>query len=155
MIEWLHLSSLLEMHTWSVSNLEHCCKYSFSFNFLKKMYLAMLGLSCSMWDPQSLLCHAGSISLTRDQTPAPALGAWSLSSWTCKHSYTWPDCTAGFIPRIELVGHEKLYLAKQISDVVMPVYMCTSSVSLSTCRTNLSFSFYSFWILCSYITSWF
>ena len=113
----------------------------------------MLGLSCSTWDPQSLLCHAVSISLTRDQTPAPELGAWSLSSWTCEHSYTWPVCTVGFIPRIESVGHEQLYLAKQISEVVMPVYMCTSSVSLSTCRTNLSFSFYPFWILCSHITS--
>ena len=61
----------------------------------------MLGLSCSTWDPQSLLCHEGSIFLTRDQTPPPALGAWSLSSWTYEHSYTWPVCTVGLIPRIE------------------------------------------------------
>ena len=44
----------------------------------------MLGLSCSTWDPQSLLCHAGSISLTRDQTLAPALGAWSLGHWAAR-----------------------------------------------------------------------
>ena len=35
----------------------------------------MLGLRCSTWDPQSLLCRAGSISLTRDRTPPPS---WEL-----------------------------------------------------------------------------
>ena len=74
---WLsnfHLSSLLEMHTWSVSNLEDCCKYSFSFNFFFLNFI-WLGLCCSTWDPQSLLCHAGSISLTRERTPPPS---WEL-----------------------------------------------------------------------------
>ena len=33
---------------------------------------------------QSSLGYVGSISLTRDQTWAPALGAWNLSQWTTR-----------------------------------------------------------------------
>ena len=40
----------------------------------------MLSFSCSKWDLQ--LWHVGTSSLTRDQTQAPALVAWSLSHWT-------------------------------------------------------------------------
>ena len=41
--------------------------------------LAALGLACGMWPRVQ---HGGSSSPTRDWTPGPALGAWSLSRWT-------------------------------------------------------------------------
>ena len=42
--------------------------------------LAVPGLSCGTQD--LLLQHAGSSSLTREQTWVPALGGWRLSYWT-------------------------------------------------------------------------
>ena len=46
------------------------------------IYLATPGLSCGFGD--IYLQHVGSSSLTRHQTHAPALGAWSLSHWTTR-----------------------------------------------------------------------
>ena len=54
------------------------------FLFLKYLFiLAVPGLSHGTRD---LSCgmHAGSSSLTRDQTQAPALGVWSLTHWTTR-----------------------------------------------------------------------
>ena len=56
---WLsnfHLSSLLEMHTWSVSNLEDCCKYSFSFNFFLKNFIWLCWVFVAVHGILSLYC---------------------------------------------------------------------------------------------------
>ena len=57
------------------------------------MYLAALGLSSGTLEPPGLLAYVGSRSLSRDQTQAPALGAWSLSHWTIREV---PDLTGGW-----------------------------------------------------------
>ena len=46
----------------------------FFLNFLF-IYLAVPGLSCGTWNLQSLFQHAGSSSLTRDQTQATCIGS--------------------------------------------------------------------------------
>ena len=58
--------------------------YSFYFFFKVFIYLTVLGLSCSVWDPQ--VWHVGFSSPTENQTitPFPALGAQSLSHWTTR-----------------------------------------------------------------------
>ena len=121
--------------------------------FFKKILFGYAGSSLQYVGSSVFIVPCRIYFPDQGSNPTPFMGTWSLSSWTCEHSYTWPICTVGFIPRIESVGHEQLYLAKYLSEVVMPVYMCTSSVSLSTCRTKQSFSFYPFWMVCSHITS--
>ena len=58
--------------------------FMLEFFFLIFIYLAAVGFSCSMWDPQ--LQHVGSSSVTTDQTQSPAVGAWSFSHLTTKES---------------------------------------------------------------------
>ena len=51
--------------------------YFIPLPYLSKIliYLAMSGLNCGMWAIPSLLQHAGSSSLIRDQTQAPCIGS--------------------------------------------------------------------------------
>jgi len=83
--------------------LQRACLFSVaeSLHLFKNMYmciyLAVPGLSCGMWYPQSLLWHTGSVfisgmelcqarssSLIKDQTRPPVLGAQSLNHWTSR-----------------------------------------------------------------------
>ena len=62
-----------------------CSDCHFLSLFLKKylfVYLAVPGLSYSMWN--LWLQHVGSSSLTRDRTQAPCIGVWSLRHWTTR-----------------------------------------------------------------------
>ena len=56
------------------------------------IYLAALGLSCSMWD--IWLSYVGPSSLTRNQSRPLALGAWNLSHWTNRE-----------VPSLSLLNH--------------------------------------------------
>ena len=51
-----------------------------SENDQKHIFLNIYLLGCA----GAPLWHMGSSSVTRDQTGAPALGAWSLSHWTTR-----------------------------------------------------------------------
>lgn len=57
------------------------------------MYLAALGLSSGTPEPQALLVHVGSRSVSRHQAQAPVLGVWSLSHWTFREV---PGLTGGW-----------------------------------------------------------
>ena len=75
-----YLKTILELFLmWQITNFKHFAKfvlpYSVSIHAIfnththTHAYMAVLGLSCRMWDLQ--LQHMGSTSLTRDQTQAP------------------------------------------------------------------------------------
>ena len=59
---------------------------------IQNLFFFFLVASCEIFNcnMHSSWWHVGSSSLTRDQTQAPALGAWSLSQWTtreAKHNF--------------------------------------------------------------------
>ena len=56
---------------------------NFDFHFIH-IFMAVRGLSCSTRGLQSPLWHVGSSSLIRNESWAPALGAWSLIRWTTR-----------------------------------------------------------------------